>query len=134
VVRPTPIEALIGAIIWRHEGRGNPVSIVEILRLVDAQRYTGLNDRKVKEIVRQLRMMHRVPIGSLRGESHGYFRMVDAEDLEAGLRPLWSQVIEELRVLRAVAPRAWVAELRGQLAMEDERSGNEIRTDNSEAA
>jgi hypothetical protein len=116
----TPVEGFVAGMIWRHQGRDNPVPIKEIVRVAAISfRLPNLSDRKVKEIVQQLRVVHRCPIGARREEPAGYFWIVDAEDLEAGLGPYRAQVIEGWRVLRAIAPRAWVLQLHGQLTLDE---------------
>jgi len=117
-VRPSPIEILVAGLIWNRQGRHRAIPIAEIIRLAGAGNYL-LDDRKVKDIVHQLRRTHRVPIGSSRHDPPGYFIMLDASDLDAGLGAYRRQLIEGWQVLRAVAPESWIAELRGQLTIED---------------
>ena len=114
-VRPTAVEALVAGLIWKHAGRRSPISIAEILRLAPA-----LNERKVKEIVEELRVTHRAAIGSRREDPAGYFRIMDAEDLETTLRPYESQILRMWQVHGALAPPARVRELLGQLRLEEE--------------
>lgn len=117
-IRPSPAEVLLAGIIWNHQGRDRAISIAEIIRLAGAGNYL-LDDRKVKDIVHELRRTHHVAIGSSRGDLPGYFVMVDLADFDAGLGAYRRQLIEGWQVLRAVAPQSWIAELRGQLTIAD---------------
>ena len=116
---PTMQEAFVAWMIWPRRGREHPITIAEIIR-GRLGRYAPLTARKVKEIVQQLRVTHRCPIGARREKPAGYFWIRDAEDLEAGLGAYRAQVLEGWRVLRAIAPRAWVQELHGQLTLESD--------------
>lgn len=113
-VRPSPIEALVAGMIWKRAGRRNPISIAEI------QRQTNLGERKVKEIVEELRVTHRAAIGASREEPAGYFRIMDAEDREAAVAPYRSQILRMFQVLRVLDDPAGVRELLGQLKLEGE--------------
>ncbi len=112
-VPPEPVEALVAGLIWEHAGRANPISIAEI------RHRTGLSERKVKDVVEQLRVTHRVPIGARREEPAGYFRIVDAEDREAAVGPYRSQILQMFRVLRVLDEPGRVRELLGQLRLEE---------------
>ncbi len=114
-VKPTPTEAQIGWLIWRRAGRERAISIDDIIAAIGGD----LDERKVKDAVQQLRVTHRAPIGSRRGGSgcKGYYRIVDAEDLEATVRPYEAQVLSMWRVLRALMPARRLRELHGQLTL-----------------
>jgi len=116
---PTIQEAFVAWTIWPRQGRQDPITIAAIIQEARG-RVPALNARQVKQIVQQLRVTHRCPIGARREKPAGYFWIVDAEDLEAGLGPYRAQVIEGWRVLRAIAPREWVQELHGQLTFESD--------------
>ena len=116
-MRPTPLEGLVAGIIWRHQGRENPVPLMEVIRLAGCK-LPALSERKLKEIVQQLRVAHRCPIGARRAEPVGYFWIADAEDHEYALRPYREQVIEMFRVLRALDSRGRLSELLGQLTLD----------------
>ncbi len=112
-VQPTPQEALVGGLIWKHTGRRNPISIAEITR------QTGFHARQVKEVVEQLRVTHRAAIGARREEPAGYFRIVDAEDLEETVGPYRSQILRMFQVYRALDEAHRVREFLGQLSLQE---------------
>lgn len=116
-IKPTPLEALVAGLIWRRKGRREPISIAEILRLSGVD---GLSERKVKDVVEQLRTMHRMPIGASRQEPAGYFRIMDAADREAAVRPYREQIISMWRTLRVLDSQEKLRELHGQLRLGDE--------------
>ena len=106
-------ERVIAEMIWRHKGRANPISIAKIAAA------TGKKDREIKAIVAELVVSHGMKIGGSRMEPVGYFLVVDAEDLEAAIRPYRDQVMAMWRRLRALADSRTLRELHGQLAIEE---------------
>lgn len=114
-VRPGMVEGLVAWAIWRHQGRGDPIGIAEIIR----QEWPTGTERKVKEVVHDLRILHRCAIGARRSEPFGYFWISTPEDQEYALEPYRRQVVQMFRVLRAVDSRARLLELAGQLRLDE---------------
>jgi hypothetical protein len=112
-VKPAAVEVLVAGLIWNHQGRGSPIPIAKV------QQLTGLAVRKVKEVVEQLRVMHRMPIGARREDPAGYFWIVDAADREAAVGPYRAQIRRMFQVLRALDEPARVRELLGQLRLQE---------------
>lgn len=112
-IEPTAAERLVGGMVWGHRGRSNPISIAMLSRA------TGRNDREIKGIVEQLVVTHRMMIGASRGELNGYFVVVDAEDLEAAVRPYRDQILAMWRRLRVLMEPHGLRELHGQLVIEE---------------
>lgn len=117
-VPPDAAERAVAGIIWRHQGRGNPIAIETL------QRATGKGERAIKGIVEQLVVTHRMKIGAARsGEKVGYFVVVDAEDLEVAVKAYREQIFSMWRRLRVLlAPRV-LRELHGQLVIGSEEHG-----------
>ncbi len=113
-VSPTAAEVAIARSIWKHAGWKNPISIAEIIRQSEMP---GLSARRVKQVVEQLRVTHHVPVGARREFPAGYFRIVDAEDLDRATRPYRSQILTMWRVLRGLMSKVELRELRGQLRL-----------------
>jgi hypothetical protein len=110
----TDNEELIAELICHRKGRARPISIHDIKAL------TGLSDRSVKEVVEQLRITHRMPIGASRhNDNPGYFWIVDAEDRAAAVEPYKRQIITMWRTLRVLDSTEGARELLGQLRLED---------------
>jgi hypothetical protein len=113
-IEPSGIERVIAEIIWTHRGRKNPISIDMLSRSV------GRDERTVKGVVEQLVVTHGLKIGGSRAEAGGgYFVVVDAEDLEAAVRPYRSQILAMWRRLRVLCEAHALRELHGQLTIEE---------------
>lgn len=100
-------EYRVAQLISKHQGRANPIPLVDICAL------TAMTPRQVKSIVKSLCDWHRLPIGALRGKPGGYFVMLTIEDERAGLRGYWRQMVTEARSIRK---RGFSRELREELA------------------
>ena len=87
-------QGVIAALIWRHQGRDNPINIEQIGRNTDYQ------PRDVKAIVEGLRREHLMPIGARREEPSGYFWIVDAADREVAAAPYRRQILTMWETLR----------------------------------
>ena len=113
-ITPTGIERVVAEIIWRHQGRANAISIEMLTKA------TGKDERAIKGIVEQLVTTHRARIGGYRGGgSFGYAVIVDAEDLAATVGPYRSQILSMWRRLRVLLSARELAELHGQLRLEE---------------
>jgi len=112
-VAPTATERVVAEIIDLHRGRGNPISIATLSKA------TGKNERDIKGIVEELVVTHRLRIGAARGEPVGYFVIMDAADLQAATGPYRAQIIHMWRRLRALLAKHELAELHGQLRIEE---------------
>ena len=113
-VSPSPVEVAIAGLIWRHAGWKNPIRISEIYRLSGIP---GLNARRIKKVVEQLRLIHHVPIGARREFPAGYYRIADEEDVERAIGAYRSQIFTMLRVMRACMPKSRCREFFGQLRL-----------------
>jgi hypothetical protein len=106
-------------VLRRLRYRRGLANAVPIRELEDG---TKLSPRSIKEIVRNLRLNFRLPIGSSKRGSHGgYYLMVTAEDEAAWINDVLSQVRAEVEVLRAAVRKRESLERIGQLAMEGSR-------------
>jgi len=118
-VTPSAMERVVGAMIWEHQGRANPISLEAVSQA------TGLDERAVKGIVEQLVVTHRMRIGGKREAPVGYFVVVDAEDQETAVRPFRNQVLAMWRRLRVLAEPRALRELHGQLTIEGGKDDDE---------
>ena len=106
--KPSPADArVLGCIADRR--RANPVPLATICR------WTGLKRRHVLECINRLVIAHRVPIGSSRGKTAGYWLAQTAEDREAAARTFRKQFINEAIRVGVLLNRADLCELAGQL-------------------
>jgi len=113
------LDALAGA-----RGADAAVSIAEI------QSRTELSYRGVTNAIENMRVKHKLPIGSARGANHGYFLIESAADLETTTRPLKNQALSMLRVVHSLEGprRRRLGEMVGQLAIELETKTEENAT------
>jgi hypothetical protein len=123
-VRPDPKERVLAAMIFKHKGRDHPISIA---RLCSG---TGWTQREIKGIVEQLVVTHRMKIGGRRDrETHGYFMVMDAQDLDTATGPYRQQILAMWRRLRVLLGVHALRELHGQLEIEERKEeAHEQRT------
>jgi biotin operon repressor len=113
-IEPTGIERVVAEIIWTHCGRKNPISNHMLCMA------TGKSERAIKEVVQSLVVDHGIRIGGARiGEDHGYFMVMDAEDLEAAVKSYRNQILSMWRRLKVLCEAHALRELHGQLTIEE---------------
>ena len=83
-----------------------PQNYEQVLRLIplgmarpipnkEIQSVTGLSERLIRDIVKNLITQYKIPIGAVRGDISGYFIPTDTEERFLGLVELDKQVREE---------------------------------------
>ena len=118
-------EKQIAGIISNAQGRSQAVQVKEIARR------SGIDDRRVREIVKQLVEDHYLPIGSTSGLPGGYYMITDAKELRQVRRSLVRRAVSILNRARVYDKAGWVKEMAGQLAikLEEEESESGCSTD-----
>lgn len=118
-------EQLIAGIIAEARGRARAVQVKELARR------TGIDERRVREIVKQLIEDHCLPIGSTSGLPGGYYMITDARELRQVRRSLVHRAVSILNRARTYDKAGWVKEMAGQLALklEEEESEGGCPTD-----
>lgn len=120
--QPQPVPQLTAAQravlirLVRHIGHKSPIE----RRVLEGT--AQLSEREVKAAIRDLVILHSVPIGASRGKDHGYFLVDSAEDVEIAISPLESEIRELARRVRILGGKERLAELCGQLPLEGEKS------------
>ena len=120
-------EAEILEILRGHLGQQNAIAIVEI------QRGLERSDRHIKEMVRMLRVKHRIKVGSLRGHArrslgaggaaeskvHGYFLCLTPREVDVTISARLAEVRSSLEVINALKGGLShaLAEVNGQLRL-----------------
>ncbi|KKN46379.1 hypothetical protein LCGC14_0673550 [marine sediment metagenome] len=110
-------EAEILDILRNHLGQQNAISIVEIQRSLER------SDRHIKEMVRLLRVKHRIRVGSLRGsrerDAHGYFLCLTPREVDVTISARLAEVRSSLEVINALKGGLShaLAEVNGQLRL-----------------
>jgi hypothetical protein len=110
-IEPTDEEIVIGMLIARkHRGRANAVSLAWIMRL------TGKDERHARGLIEQLRVTHGLRIGATEA---GYFWIETPEDLAAAIARPKAQIFAMWRTLRVLLNKEALAEMHGQLRLEE---------------
>ncbi len=100
--------------------------VINAINIRDLEQATGIGPRSLKEIVRNLRMNFRVPIGSSKNAAKGgYFIIVSNDDRAIWINDVLSQIRAEVAVLRAAAGHQAGLELLGQLMIELNEHGTQ---------
>jgi len=109
---PVPeTEALVYGAIKACAGRKAALSMAAVAE------HAGCDTRTVQTLIAHLIEAHRCPIGSSTGAPHGYYWIVDTEDLARAKTQLIHRIIETARRLRALDKNA-LADVMGQIKME----------------
>ena len=109
---PVPdTEALVHGIIRACQGRKAARSMTAVAA------EAGCDTRTVQTLIAHLIEAHRCPIGSSTGAPHGYYWIVDPEDLARAKTQLSHRIIETARRLKALDHNA-LADVMGQLKLE----------------
>jgi len=110
-------ESYVLAVLQAHLGQQNAIAIVEI------QRSLKRSDRHIKEMVRMLRVKHRIKVGSLRGsrerDAYGYFLCLTPREVDVTISARLAEVRSSLEVINALKGGLShaLAEVNGQLRL-----------------
>lgn len=107
-------ERVLNALACRR-GRAQALSAPSLAAL------TGLEERYVRELVKRLVEVHRVPIGSTTSRPPGYYIITGDEERQQVRASLIRRAVSILQRARAYERGPWVDELIGQLQLELER-------------
>ena len=109
---PIPeMEALVYGAINAAKGRKAAISMPAVAA------HAGCDTRTVQTLIAHLIEAHHCPIGSSTGAPHGYYWIVDPEDLARAKMQLAHRIIETAKRLRALDKNA-LADVMGQLKLE----------------
>jgi len=100
-------------VIAGHKGAANAIRAQEVAQRAGMQ-WEERARREIAGVVETCVLLFRVPIGGLRMKPYGYFLIVNADDLDLAIGPLWSEVYAHIRRLRALTSKQQVARLFGQ--------------------
>lgn len=104
-------EEAVLAVISRHRGRARAVSMKEVARV------TGVNERTVQSIVKQLVEEKHWPIGTATSAPYGYFMIENEAERRAVRNHLVRRALSTLEHARAFDSDEIVAPLIGQLTL-----------------
>lgn len=112
-IPPSTDEAVVLSLL-RH-GREAAVSSTEIMRR------TGLSERKIQQVIRDLRMKHGYPIGAAVEEPFGYYIANKQEELADMARALRSRALKVLAVAARFSKRSLSMEFSQGLLEQEEK-------------
>jgi len=113
-IPPSTDEAVVLSLL--RYGREAAVSSTEIMRR------TGLSERKIQQVIRDLRMKHGYPIGAAVEEPFGYYIANKQEELADMARALRSRALKVLAVAARFSKRSLKMEF-DQGCLEQEGEG-----------
>ncbi len=124
-------------VIAGHKGATKAIRSEDVAKAAGMEWCEGAR-REIAGVVETAVLLHKIPIGGSRGKPSGYFLVVNANDLEVAITPLWGEVYALLRRLRALTGKQLVARMFGQamlkLDSEDEKTQGSNEVKNGEAA
>lgn len=100
-------------VIAGHKGAANAIRSEDVATQAGL-RWSEQARREVAGAVETAVQLFAIPIGGLRVKPYGYFLIVNANDLELAITPLWGEVYAHLRRLRALTGKRLVARMFGQ--------------------
>jgi len=110
-IEPTASQRAILRILADRPGKAMAISAADLARLANS------DDRRVRNDVRDLRLIFKVRIGSARGEGNGYYLAVTREERLETVRPFANQIYAEAAIIRAMLDPHELAELEGQMQL-----------------
>lgn len=99
-----------------HVGEAAAIKGSELCRRHD------LSERQLKDVMRSLVVDFKIRIGASRQQPYGYYLVKTAEDAEHAAAPYEKEIRELARRVRVLRGQQFLAELCGQLALEEEKS------------
>jgi hypothetical protein len=103
------------AVLRVHCGRRSAIPLATICER------TKLGEREVKNLMRSLVVDFKVRIGAARTQPYGYYLVTTAEEAREAAQVYESEIIELAKRVRVLRGKHFVAELLGQLRLENEQ-------------
>jgi hypothetical protein len=101
------------AVLASHKGAAAAIKAEAIAGAVGKE-WSEKTRREITAAVEHLVVFHKLPIGARRGVPPGYFLIMNQNDLDLAIHPLWCEHYAILRRLRALTGKAECARLFGQ--------------------
>jgi len=96
------LEKIISRILKKHRGKNNPI------RCRRLEKITGFSSRKIRRIIANLVVKHRIPIASSVHYPFGFYLITNKEEAEGCLRQYYSrakEVVNRARILSEVVKK-----------------------------
>lgn len=113
----TDEEKSITGILTKATGRERAVSVRAITRM------TGINERRVRQIVKHLIERHHFPIGSTTTAPSGYYMITDNDERVMVRKSLTGRALSILKRASVYDKAGWVGAITGQLELELSKEG-----------
>jgi hypothetical protein len=116
----TEQECRILNILYEHKGRNKPITVGKIVVL------TGISEREVRQIVKNLLEIHHYPIASSVNPPYGYYLITDPEEAEQCLGQYYArakEVLKRANILNEVVREKFKIEYQQELFTKDELDG-----------
>lgn len=121
-VRMDAVQEKVWQAVSVHRGAGNAIRVAS-LRII-----TGLNERGIRQAVKELIEDHGKPIGSTTAAPAGYYVIDSDEERKKVQRGLYGRAMSILRRARAYEAnpirRKWVSGIVGQLQLFENKSSS----------
>ncbi len=113
-------------VIAGHKGAAKAIRSEDVAKQAGME-WNELTRRKIAGTAEAAVLLFKIPIGGSRAKPCGYFLIVNANDLELAIAPLWGEVYALLRRLRALTGKQLVARMYGQamLKLDEEEKSKE---------
>ncbi len=115
----TSEEARVWKLLEPHRGKDRAVRVRDLALLA------GMDERKLRDVVKNLVEVHAKPIGSSVRPPMGYFVITSEEEREEVRRQYYSRALKLFKRIRAVDRSAWVAGVVDQLELFQRGGGAE---------
>ena len=105
-------EARVLAAVRARRGKADAVAVPDLAR------DTGIDDRRVQQVVKHLVERHQAPIGTATTAPCGYYWIVSDDERREVRDSLVRRALSTLRRARAYDRAGWVARMVGQVELE----------------
>lgn len=113
-------ERRIAQILRFHKGKQTALPLKDLALKLGSDG-SAVSDRLVKALIRSLIVDFRLPIGSCRGELHGYYLIRTIEEARDTARPLVNEIKKLAQRVRVNVGRHYALEILGQVQLELEK-------------
>jgi hypothetical protein len=113
----TEQELKILKILYEHKGRSKPITVGKLVVL------TGISEREVRQIVKNLLEIHHYPIASSVNPPYGYYLITDPKEAEQCLGQYYArakEVLKRANILNEVVKEKFKIEYQQELFTKEE--------------
>jgi len=107
-------------ILYGHKGRNKPITVGKLVVL------TGISEREVRQIVKNLLEIHHYPVASSVNPPYGYYLITDPEEAKQCLGQYYSrakEVLKRANILNEVVREKFKVEYQQELFTREELNG-----------